>query len=222
MVRLWRFGMGCGAAVLVVLTACGGSTFKTSDAGTGGSGAAGGHASGGAPATGGSAGAPATGGSAGTGPSCSRACTVPTDCTLTPASCCICGEGQLSDYFAVNNSNASLCGCQGPACECATMSNPNLGATCSSGKCTGFDVRQVPALSACNTNADCTLRIGDGCCPGCLADVSKLIAIRTDAESKLEQMVCGPTGSTCPNCMPAMPPGTTAQCVNGRCQVVTQ
>jgi hypothetical protein len=236
---LGRLGMGFGAALLVTLTACGGSTSATTpDAGSGGSGGGSG-AAGGQPgtggatggsggSTGGAAGAGATGGSAGAsgaGGQCgaaAKACTEPTDCVLAAASCCICSKPELSDYVAANQAHANECICKGPACGCASMPNPNLGATCTSGTCTGFDVSQDNALSACTTDADCTLRVGAGCCQGCEADTWTLIAIRTDAESKLEQMVCGPTGMTCPNCAPGMPPGTSAACVSGHCQVVSQ
>lgn len=135
--------------------------------------------------------------------------------------CCPCGTPELSDLIAVNKSYVSQCSCVSQ-CACAGGVNPNLAATCSSGVCRGFDVRQVDALSACTSNADCELRIGLGCCPGCQATASNLIAIRTGAEPKLEEMLCGAAGYMCPQCLPAMPPNTVAACVQGHCQVVSQ
>ncbi len=142
---------------------------------------------------------------------------------LTAASCCVCGDPQLSDYVSINKAYQKACTCQGPACGCAVRPNPDLGATCKSGTCAGFDVKQVDALSVCTSKTDCTLRIGLGCCPACQSNGFDVIAVRTDAEAALAKLVCdngAPQG--CPACAPSPPPNTQADCIKGRCQVVTQ
>lgn len=97
-----------------------------------------------------------------------KSCTRNGDCVLTPASCCVCGDPELGDYVAINGAHHNACVCQGPACGCAVRPNPYLRATCKSGTCAGFDVQQLDALSACSSDADCTLHKGDSSsCPNC-------------------------------------------------------
>ncbi len=220
----WR-GIAVGAAVVAFAgVGCGGNaTSGTSGTGaSGGSGASGGTGATGA--TGGTGATGATGGTGGVGGNCgaaAKSCAVTSDCILTAASCCVCSKPQLSDYIAINKAQQKSCVCQGPACGCAAAPNPYLGATCKSGTCTGFDVQQIDALSACSSDADCTLRMGLGCCPACSG--SQVVALRAGAESTLAKLVCdNGAPQPCPACAPVFPPNTHAACVQGRCQVVTQ
>lgn len=240
------------AASLAVAAACGGRTSAdhAADAGasaTGGSGAYGGSmvGVGGADSDGGPAGSGAggvggaatggaggMGGAAGAGGVCgtsAQTCDFESNCTLLQVSCCICGIPTLGDYMAVNTAHASTCACQGPVCACDSSMNPYLGVACTSGLCTGFDVEQLDAISACSSDSDCTLRNGVGCCASwCQVDVSKVVAVRVDAEPVLEALACahaaGKLPLPCLECKPepSPPANLRAACVQGRCQVVTQ
>ena len=57
------------------------------------------------------------------------------------------------------------------------MPNPNLAATCSAGTCQGFDVSKEDVYSACQSDTDCRLRVGLGCCEGCQSTGYDLVAI---------------------------------------------
>ena len=233
------FGSTLGCGLFLLATACGGSSVSGGGTGgsagtgalggagsggsaTGGSGALGGAGSGGT-AVGGSGGA--TGGAAGMGGAAgvcgsdAKACAEPADCMLAEASCCVCGMPELGDYVAANAKYASECMCQGPACGCASMLNPNLAATCNAGSCQGFDVRQLDALSGCQTDTDCTLRMGLDCCEACAGSEWELVAVRTDAGPKLSPMLCGSGPVGCPGCIPQYPAGKTAVCIANHCQV---
>lgn len=205
-VMAWVRGLALGAAWigLVLAVGCGGNTSSGSG-GTGGTGA------GGTAGVGGNCGAGAT------------TCAQPRDCVLTATSCCVCSQPDLSDFMAVNTTHVQACACQGPPCGCMVPPNPYLGATCSSGKCVGFDVQQIDALSACNVDADCRLRIGIACCQSCQADAYNLVALRNDADPALQKLACDTdTPMACPHCMPVFPSDKRAACVQGRCQVVNK
>lgn len=148
-----------------------------------------------------------------------KQCAEPPDCILATQDCCLCGVPELKDFQAVNSKYQAQCSCGGPVCDCATAVNPNLGATCSAGSCQAFDVRQVDALSACNIDDDCTLRMGLGCCESCGSNDYELIAVAKKGGDALHKAVCssGPVG--CPACMPQYPANKTAKCVAKHCQV---
>lgn len=141
---------------------------------------------------------------------------------LTATSCCLCGTPELTDFVAVNQAHLGECSCTGPVCECATMLNPNLGASCNAGVCSAFDVRAVDVLSVCKDDFDCTLRIGLDCCQSCNSSGYDVVSIRTDAESALRGMVCDSGPQACDACVPTFPPNAKAVCTAGRCGVVVQ
>ena len=151
-------------------------------------------------------------------------CGAKADCMLAANTCCgACGEVTLSDFDAINRSRQDehrdyVCPGPPPPCpRCATLQNPSLGATCESGLCRGFDVRAAD-LSRCSDARDCRLRV-TGCC-ACGGDTSpySLIAIRQDAESDYQALVCD--DADCDACEPVYPDGVEAFCADdGHCQV---
>lgn len=98
------------------------------------------------------------------------------------------------------------------------MENPNLAATCEAGTCKGFDVRQEE-YSACNTEQDCTLRIGLGCCEACQGGEFNLVAVNVN-QTALTAAMCGNEPVGCPDCAPQYPANKKASCISGQCQVV--
>jgi hypothetical protein len=216
------------AGLSLLALACGGSTQSSGGTG-GGAGAAGsGGSFGGAGGTGGLAGvgggltggAPPAGGTAGVcdGPAVTS-CSEPWDCRLATPSCCLCGTPELDDYIAINRNAPAECDCP-QACDCVLEPNPNLGATCQAGRCTGFDVRRIAELSACQSDSECVLREGAGCCEGCGGGEWSWVALRKDSGGALSNLVCGSGPGACPPCMPPPPPDTKrAACVAGRCEV---
>jgi hypothetical protein len=219
---------------LVTMAACGGSVDVAAASGSGGAGAGTG-AGAGAGATTSSTGttgsssatsstSTGTTGAGGATPVCSspqgKACTQPSDCAFAETNCCICGRPELSDLAAVNVSYATLCGCDGPVCDCASSPNPNLALSCDAGQCAGWDVRKEDALSACTKDSDCRLRAGLSCCETCDGAAWNLVAVRKDAEGALAARVCsGDQG--CPACVPQYPSDVFVQCIYGQCQVVS-
>ncbi len=127
---------------------------------------------------------------------------------------------ELPDVQAVNVKYEPECGCQGPACGCPTAVNPNLAATCNAERCQEFDVRLEATMAACESDVDCRLRVGAGCCESCGGSEWELIALGINGERALQAAVCGSSGPMCPDCVPSYPPGKVARCVKSRCQVV--
>lgn len=205
--------------------ACGGNSESDGatggTSGNGGSGGSGGKS--GAGGTGGAAGASGSSGSAGAVSSCGdpawKTCNGPAQCVLATDNCCLCGTPELVDFEAIHQSHLSECTCVGPACGCAAAPNPNLAASCENGQCLGWDVRTSTKYAACTDATECKLRMGLECCEGCQSGEWGLIAMRSDAESALQQAVCAPN-TACDACVPTYPPNATAQCIGGFCQVV--
>ncbi|MFO0570532.1 MAG: hypothetical protein U0263_33140 [Polyangiaceae bacterium] len=215
-------------SLITLLAGCGGSSTEDGTGGASGGGGAGGSSGsggsgGGTSGSGGGAGvggggAGGTGGAATCGPEAKK-CSEPTDCALVTQDCCLCGMPELTDFQAVNQAYTAQCSCQGPVCDCATMPNPNLGATCKAGSCEGFDVRKVDALSMCSIDDDCTLRMGLTCCESCGSSESELIAVAKKSGDALHQAVCPSSPVGCPACMPQYPANKIAKCVANHCQV---
>lgn len=164
-----------------------------------------------------------TGGSAGT--ASWAVCDGPGQCVALTTGCCPpCGKPTLASVTGVNRARqsefrADTCTDVDPVCpKCATGTEPNLVAFCTSGRCTALDVRQSE-LSACTSNGDCMLREPD-CCVSCQPQASNLIAIATAHAADYSAAICGP-GQACAACAPIYPAGYAAECsVNGHCIVV--
>jgi hypothetical protein len=147
-------------------------------------------------------------------------CARNSDCTLAPDSCCgVCGMPSVEDVDAVNEDRLDehfrdVCPIPGACPACLTQDNPDLHATCASGVCRALDIRR-DAVSACQTDDDCRLRV-KGCCE-CGGD--GLIAMNGSKESGYGALVCDPM-QPCPACAPIYPDDREARCGNdGHCEV---
>jgi hypothetical protein len=135
--------------------------------------------------------------------------------------CSPCGIPQIGAFAGVNPKyldafRAETCTTPNPAClKCLTGSNPNIGARCVTQHCKAFDVRSVPEYSKCTTNSDCQLRSGVGCCE---CGGEGWVAVNASGWKALVADVCMPNAG-CPDCLPQLPDNTTAQCVQGHCEV---
>jgi hypothetical protein len=151
------------------------------------------------------------------------ACDGPGQCAAVLASCCgKCGAGAFPDvsaYIGVNQAlidtfRAEHCAqaaqCETPAC----LQNPLIAAKCVDGRCDAFDVRQVPAYSACQTDQDCKLRSALGCCTVCIGQ--QWVAVRSSAEQAIKDAMCAPNVA-CPDCQPTPPANAVAICLKGSC-----
>jgi hypothetical protein len=174
----------------------------------------------------GSGGSVGTGGSGGTGVPNWDACDGPGQCVALEKSCCgSCGLAEVSAFAGVNTKRvqdfrSQLCpmpvAC--PAIACPQAINPNIAARCIAGHCQAFDVRKVPEYSACDTMADCHLRMGLGCCT-CGAGTGGWVAVSKSGEQGITSAQCGPD-TACPDCAAIPPPMTIAACTNHVCQVL--
>jgi hypothetical protein len=226
----------CGGAVATQAPAQassdGGTDSSAGTGGTGGTGGGGGWAGQGATAgtagTGGTAGAAGTGGAAATGgggtgggtgggPSFA-ACSGPGECILAEPGCCgSCGVVPLSKFDAINKSaeqahHAATCTDPSQPCPgCMSRPDPNAFAYCPSKSCVGADIR-THAWSACQTDADCILRVGTACCEKCFVEHSdEVVALASKHAAEFRAAVCAPS-TGCPTCLPQYPPGSTAWC----------
>jgi hypothetical protein len=213
---------GAGGATGGAGGVTGGAGGVTGGAGgvTGGAGGVTGGAGGAGGVTGGAGGVGGAGGQASCGPEAKK-CAEPADCVLNTPSCCVCGMPELSDFEAINKAFTQQCACQGPACGCATMLNPNLAATCTASKCEAFDVRKVAAYSGCQSDTDCTLRMGLDCCESCQSNEWGLVAVKTDGAA-LMKALCGSGPVACPACSPVYPANKKAACIANQCQVANK
>jgi len=151
-------------------------------------------------------------------------CRVPTDCTLVGAGCCgPCEPVAIDGLVAINvgfvNSYVdSVCGdavcdaCPPPVPSSATRQN--FGATCESGRCVVFDVREHE-ISACTDDSDCILRANMECCEGC----STVAPTAVNSSADIVAVLCG-AAVPCPACEPALPPNAIPMCAStGHCSV---
>ena len=131
-----------------------------------------------------------------------------------------CGEPPLDSLAAVSTTHADgyfhhVCPEPHSCPECPTSPQPNYFAVCDAGHCRAADLR-VDAASACDADTDCYLQFGATCCGACDGTVSDLVAI--SSKGGFHDAMCG-TGTPCPGCAPAFPPGAKAVCAKGHCAV---
>jgi hypothetical protein len=151
-------------------------------------------------------------------------CADNSDCMLAGNSCCeVCGQPELGDVDAINTRAAAahfdaVCDDPDPICPaCPSQPNMWLGATCGAEMCRAFDLRETD-LVTCTEHTDCALRVTD-CCE-CGADTSPfgLIALRRDAFTDYERLVCD-RDSVCIECAPSYPGHVRPVCSDeGRCE----
>lgn len=192
----------CGAlAGLLLASACAGK--HTSGGGGGGS------SSGGSSSQGGTSNEPDY-----------YACVEPADCVVRARGCCgICGQATADDLLAVNARYVNeVVGCALlPCAPCPAPEQDTLGyfvADCVEQKCSLLDLRTTP-LTACQSDSDCRLRNGSGCCPDC----GSASVIALSDERRLAELVCPSEDYGCPDCAALPPPNAVAVCQNEHCQV---
>jgi len=166
-----------------------------------------------------------SGGNSGSGdlrhvPAAWLACSQPSDCTVTFAGCCSCGEASVDTSIAIARSSvdayrADACGDASVCTACISIANPYLQAGCIEGSCTLVDVDTPPYVS-CSESSDCMLRTAT-CC-ACDQSASR-IAIAAASEAAFSDLICD-ENPICPDC--AGVPAVTdldALCHEGRCIV---
>jgi len=196
-------------ASCALLLACGGESDNSSSTG-------------GAPGTG----ATGAGGMMGSGGSVaiSTQCQVHADCAVNSASCCgSCGAPTQNDVIAIATSDvaayrAAACGTKPVACPaCATGSNLRFLATCESGSCKVIDLGNSP-VTACTSDADCTLRATACCECGAPMELGSLVAISSNAGTGFSALVCD-ANQVCAMCMPQYPTNIKLSCTAGHCVI---
>jgi hypothetical protein len=147
-------------------------------------------------------------------------CDAPSSCVLLPESCCgICGAATPADMIAVHVDRAMenrAITCADPiACpECFMETDPYLVATCEGGACVARDLH-VEELTACATDADCTLAPRRCCDCG---DLGPFEAVAFNpSRGSFAALVCDP-GADCPPCALAFSMIRVA-CDAGHCAV---
>lgn len=156
------------------------------------------------------------------GPMLPASCSVPSDCTLVPATCCGCSEPSLANRVAVRRGQEATVqaakGCHLVDCEACGPIAPNrwIGATCKADRCVAFDARQSE-LTACATTEDCALRQGLECCEGCSSSRLTVVALNKAIDPR--PLLCGNAAAACDACEPSHV-GVSPACVKGRCDVL--
>jgi len=178
--------------------------------------------SGGGVGTGGAGGHAGTGG-AGGGVDWSL-CSGPGQCTAALTGCCgPCGMPQLASFAGVNRQRldsfrAATCPVPAPCLACVMAPNPYIGARCDGTRCQVFDLRSTPEFSKCAVDSDCRLRKGLDCCE--CGSLGEWTAVSVAGQPALSGALCAPN-TGCADCLPLPPPGTTAVCIGGHCEVAT-
>jgi hypothetical protein len=159
-------------------------------------------------------------------------CEGPGTCILSATGCCglTCGYSSVSQLVAIEWQKGdalrnATCDADGPVpCPgCAQAMDPNWQAFCRANECVGIDVR-TDAISACTTDADCTLRYAT-CCQSCTATSGgPVVAVASTATLELQAQLCLPNSAPCPHCMPQYPTNVKAVCdpSTHHCAVVKQ
>ncbi len=199
-------GFGCGGHSTRSEPAAGGNGTAIGDGGTAGDAAAGGQASGGVRS--------AT-------PS-ETACGKNSECVLARTRCCQCNVFDLTEGVALHRDHRSsyeraTCGETATCPPCTPSSRTSLLAACEAGHCIGVDLVESP-ITACNTSADCKMRV-NRCC-GCDGVSGPLIAIASAADAAWESLRCDPDAA-CAECAESIPDGPDRYllCFDGRCSI---
>lgn len=195
---------------------------------SGSSGSAGSSGNSGSSGTAGASGSSGSSGSAGDAGATNWAvCDAPGDCVLAISDCCGgCGLQTPDNFDGVNymytaEHTTDVCPHpeDTPCPGCASETNYDLAAFCTSGSCQVVEVSKDP-ISACTTDADCALHKAD-CCSCGDYPIEQTVALNIDHYYEYEQQVCGPGGFGCPlDCAPTTPTGYQAVCNpnSGHCE----
>ena len=149
------------------------------------------------------------------------ACSVSSDCTLLPETCCgSCGAATGTDMVAVANEDVEAnrtracrdtVGCP----TCFIEQDPFLLAVCSAGECEARNLRADP-LTSCTNRDECQLAPRECCACGVLGR-AEVVAFNP-ARGSYAALVCDPAAE-CPPCVPILD-GLRAECVSGHCSVI--
>jgi hypothetical protein len=162
-----------------------------------------------------------TGTGSGGGPNFA-ACDAPGTCVLASDSCCgACGKPTLDDFDAVGEGavdahRKAVCpDPSGPCPGCVQEPNPTLFAYCDLGAKTCVKAElPLTEFAACKEDADCSMRLGLGCCE-CMAS-GDWVAVATARRTVLDALLCK-QDQACAGCAPKPPDGVMAACEMGRC-----
>jgi hypothetical protein len=149
------------------------------------------------------------------------ACSVSSDCTLLPETCCgSCGAATATDMVAVADddveANRTRACRDTVACPtCFMEQDPFLLAVCSAGECEARNLRVDP-LTSCTNSDECQLAPRECCACGVLSR-AEVVAFNP-ARGSYADLVCDPRAE-CPPCVPILD-GLRAECVSGHCSVV--
>ncbi len=92
------------------------------------------------------------------------------------------------------------------------MPDPNLTAVCRASQCSAIDIR-TDAMTACQIDTDCVLRIGSVCCEPCSGGAPyELIALSQAGYVEYKNNQCRPGDGACSKCVVLYPPGFAAKC----------
>lgn len=149
------------------------------------------------------------------------ACERDSDCVVVPPGCC--GECEplgAERLYAVSSEHAyeaftAMCPESPPCVECPRTRVPEATGKyfigrCNVGQCTVVDIRTTP-VTECSSAADCVLRVGTECCPGC--DSLDFIGVNRTAD------FCPDGPQACGLCITIEPAGLGLDCIAGRCKV---
>lgn len=152
-------------------------------------------------------------------------CVSNSQCARLDAAPCRCDPSEKNDFFSLNvmyqqaynelRAERPVCAPCEPTGTAETTS-VNFGAHCNAGRCEIFDVRESQ-YSECTPEVGCTLRGGVSCCQECEAGV---VALSADADV-YSDLQCNELPITCVACGPTIDEDTRAECIEGRCQVLT-
>ncbi|HEY4159488.1 MAG TPA: BPTI/Kunitz-type proteinase inhibitor domain-containing protein [Polyangiaceae bacterium] len=147
-------------------------------------------------------------------------CAIDGDCTLLTQACACEPLDELSlvpvnvthsaEYTVKYLGNSSCGSC--PAVSVTAQTSQYFLPVCRTGACAVLDARTTP-LTACQSDADCTVRAGLGCCESCGA--SHYVAVNVSADFCLG----GAGAEACAACAPTSPSLLYAMCIFGRCQL---
>ncbi len=142
------------------------------------------------------------------------ACQHDADCTLRRVTCACEPLGEVS-FVSLNTQHVADFSATQPDCPaCEAVSEYDATGkyykpVCAAGQCSALDIRKSPATE-CTTDADCILRDGAACCPGC--DGEEIVAVSVAAQ------LCD-VAQPCSACAGQISPDLHAACSDGRCDL---
>ncbi len=148
------------------------------------------------------------------------ACSKNADCGLVLADCCANLNHPAADFVALRSDRsdaykipiARYCATR-PCVAIDVQSDPAIIAACVEGSCAVVNLREAASVTACGSDADCTLRSLACCACG---DVKGGQLIGISSEAAYEALACS---DSCDPCDVTLDIGSRAYCNNGTCAV---